>query len=202
MQKQISAAISASIETKQQILTNSEMLNAMAKVSQMLADAFGNGNRVFFCGNGGSAADAQHLAAELTGPFYNRSRPALPAEALHCNTSYLTAAANDYDYSEVYARLVNGIMQPGDILFGLTTSGNSSNVVKAFEAAQHKGVVTIGMTGLQGGKLKPLSHVIFDVPSTVTPRIQEAHILIGHIICELVESIMFPSMQDETIVQP
>jgi D-sedoheptulose 7-phosphate isomerase len=192
MKEQITAAIAASIHTKQQVLGNPAMLESIGKTSQVVADAFARGKRVFFCGNGGSAADAQHLAAEFSGPFYNRNRPALPAEALHCNTSYLTAAANDYDYSMVYARLVNGIMQAGDILFGLTTSGNSPNVVKAFEAARDKGVVTIGMTGLQGGALRPLSDILFDVPSQTTPRIQEAHMLIGHIICELVEAQMFP----------
>jgi D-sedoheptulose 7-phosphate isomerase len=192
MYHQITNAITASIRTKQLLLDQPDFILRIEQASQLLAQTFLAGRRVYFCGNGGSAADAQHLAAEFSGPFYNRSRPALPAEALHCNTSYLTAAANDFDYSSVYARLVDGIMQAGDVLVGLTTSGNSPNVVKAFEAANAKQVFTLGMTGQNGGSLRPLSQLLFDVPSTTTPRIQEAHMLIGHIICEQVEIICFP----------
>lgn len=184
--------VSDSVALKQELLENETLLNKIAEAADIISQAFETGKRIFFCGNGGSAADAQHLAAEFTGPFYNRGRRALPAEALHCNSSYLTAAANDFDYHAVYARLVEGIMEPGDILVGLSTSGNSSNVVKAFEAAREKGIFTIGMTGSDGGKMKTLCDLLFNVPSSNTPRIQEVHMLAGHIICELVETRLFP----------
>ncbi len=192
MQTSIKNLLADSIQTKQAVLANDELVAKIAMASEQVITAFSRNQRVYFCGNGGSAADAQHLAAEFSGPFYNRGRRALPAEALHCNTSYLTAAANDYDYTEVYARLVEGIMQQGDILFGLSTSGNSANVVKAFEAARKQQVFTIGMTGESGGKMAHLSDILLNVPSSVTPRIQEVHMLMGHIICELVEATLFP----------
>jgi D-sedoheptulose 7-phosphate isomerase len=130
------------------------------------------------------------LAAEFSGRFY-KNRKALPAEALHCNTSYLTAVANDYSYDDIYARLVDGITDAGDVLIGFSTSGNSANVLKAFEVAREKELITIGFTGASGGKLRELSHFLINVPSNDTPRIQESHILIGHIICELVEAKLF-----------
>lgn len=188
--KQIKDIIEASIQVKQQVLQNDALLQTIDAVVQCLVDALGSGNRIYFCGNGGSAADAQHLAAEFSGRFYT-DRKALPAEALHCNTSYLTAVANDYSYDIVYARLVEGITQKGDVLVGLSTSGNSGNIVKAFEAAKHNQVITVGFTGAGGGKMKVLSDYIIDVPSTDTPRIQETHILIGHIICQMVEAQFF-----------
>ncbi|MFN5761447.1 MAG: SIS domain-containing protein, partial [Sphingobacteriales bacterium] len=135
-----------------------------------------SGGRLWFCGNGGSAADAQHLAAEFSGRFY-MDRRALPAEALHCNSSYLTAVANDYSYDDVYARLVEGVCSSQDILFGFSTSGNSTNICRAFTKAKEKNMLTIGFTGKSGGKLKECSDILFDVPSTNTPRIQEAHIM-------------------------
>jgi len=159
-------------------------------VVNVITTAFQNGNSVYFAGNGGSAADAQHLAAEFSGRFY-KDRKALPSEALHCNTSYLTAVANDYSYEVIYARLIEGITKPGDVLVGISTSGNSGNIVKAFEMAKTKQVVTIGFTGDNGGKMKEISDYLINVPSNDTPRIQESHILVGHIICELVESNIF-----------
>jgi D-sedoheptulose 7-phosphate isomerase len=150
------------------------------------------GNRLWFCGNGGSAADAQHLAAEFSGRFYI-DRKALPAEALHCNTSYLTAVANDYSYDLVYARLIEGVSSKGDILYGLSTSGNSKNILNAFEVCRKIGVQTVGFTGETGGAIKEKSDYLLNVPSKDTPRIQESHIMIGHIICELVEKIYFSS---------
>jgi D-sedoheptulose 7-phosphate isomerase len=192
MHSTIKELFAASIQTKQAVLQDDVLIGKIARASEEVTAAFSTGHRVYFCGNGGSAADAQHLAAEFSGPFYNRGRRALPAEALHCNTSYLTAAANDYDYTEVYARLVEGIMEKGDILIGLSTSGNSANVVKAFEAARKNQVLTIGMTGETGGKMAGLSDILLNVPSSVTPRIQEVHMLMGHIICELVEEKLFP----------
>lgn len=187
---QIQQIIHASITTKEKLLADDAMINRIEVVVNLLTEAFKNGNRIYFCGNGGSAADAQHLAAEFSGRFY-KNRRALPAEALHCNTSYLTAVANDYSYDLIYARLVEGIMEKGDVLLGFSTSGNSANIVLAFEAAKIKGVHTVGFTGSGGGKLKELSNYLFNIPSDDTPRIQESHIMVGHIICQLVEEKFF-----------
>jgi D-sedoheptulose 7-phosphate isomerase len=192
MTDHIKNIINASIVVKQKLLADEAMLKTTNEVVTAIVKTFKAGNRVYFAGNGGSAADAQHLAAEFSGRFYT-DRHALPAEALHCNTSYLTAVANDYSFDEVYARLIRGIASPGDVLIGLSTSGNSGNIIKAFEAARQKEVITIGFTGETGGKLKPLSDFLFNIPSTDTPRIQEAHILLGHIVCELVEKEFFKS---------
>ncbi len=182
--------ISQSIAVKTRILENEQLLATLRQVATGMVTALQNGNRIWFCGNGGSAADAQHLAAEFSGRFYI-DRKALPAEALHCNTSYLTAVANDYSYDVVYARLIEGVGQQGDYLVGLSTSGNSGNIIKAFEAARAKGIITVGFTGETGGKMKPLSNYLINVPSTDTPRIQESHIMAGHIICQLVEEQYF-----------
>lgn len=190
MSEQIKQIIAASIETKQQLLNDASVHQKLIEVVDVISTAFKNGNKVLFCGNGGSAADAQHLAAEFSGRFY-KDRKALPAEALHCNTSYLTAVANDYSYDVIYARLVDGIGVKGDVLIGLSTSGNSKNIVQAFEVAKEKGIVTIGFTGAKGGTMKDISDYLFNVPSNDTPRIQESHILLGHIICQLVEEKVF-----------
>jgi D-sedoheptulose 7-phosphate isomerase len=190
MSNEIKDIIKASISVKQQILQDDAMVARLDQAVDVIVKALKNGNRLWFCGNGGSAADAQHLAAEFSGRFY-KDRDALPAEALHCNTSYLTAVANDYSYEVVYSRLVKGITQPGDILVGLSTSGNSGNIVKAFEVARERKLVTIGFTGEGGGKMKELSDLLFNVPSKDTPRIQEAHILLGHIICQFSEERFF-----------
>ena len=190
MSDKIKNIISESIEVKQKVLNNDQIIATVQTIVKEIVAALKNGNRLYFCGNGGSAADAQHLAAEFSGRFYT-DRDALPAEALHCNTSYLTAVANDYSYDVVYARLVKGIGEKGDILVGLSTSGNSANIVKAFEAAKEKGILTIGFTGEGGGKMKSLSDYLIDIPSKNTPRIQESHIMIGHIICQLVEEKYF-----------
>jgi D-sedoheptulose 7-phosphate isomerase len=182
--------IEGSIDVKKQLLSDEAMLNQINVVTTAITDAFKNGNSVYFAGNGGSAADAQHLAAEFSGRFY-KDRKALPSDALHCNTSYLTAVANDYSYDVIYARLLEGLAKPGDDLVGISTSGNSANIVKAFEMAKTIGVVTIGFTGASGGKMKELSDYLINIPSNTTPRIQESHILVGHIICELVEIQIF-----------
>ncbi len=184
--------IQNSITVKEQLLQDSVLLNTIENVITEMTNAFKNGNKVLFCGNGGSAADAQHLAAEFSGRFY-KNRPALPAEALHCNTSYLTAVANDYSFDVLYSRIVDGIGKQGDVLVGLSTSGNSPNIVKAFEVARDKGIITVGFTGETGGALKELSDHLINVPSTDTPRIQESHIMVGHIICQLVEENVYPS---------
>ena len=190
MKEKITSLIKASIDTKQQVLENELLLQTINSCVHKIVTAFRNGNKVLFCGNGGSAADAQHLAAEFSGRFYT-DRKALPAEALHCNTSYLTAVGNDYSFDVIYSRLIDGIGQHGDVLIGLSTSGNSKNIIMAFETAKEKGMVTIGFTGMTGGQLKSVSDYLINVPSTDTPRIQESHILIGHIICQLVEEKIF-----------
>jgi len=187
---QIKKLIEESIEVKNKILSDEGILKKIDELTDVAVTALKNNHRIYFCGNGGSAADAQHLAAEFSGRFY-LDRDALPAEALHCNTSYLTAVANDYSYDVIYARLVKGLAHKGDVLIGLSTSGNSVNIVKAFETAREKGVITVAFTGAGGGKLKELSDYLFDVPSKNTPRIQESHIMIGHIICQLVEQRYF-----------
>ncbi|MBL0359229.1 MAG: D-sedoheptulose 7-phosphate isomerase [Chitinophagaceae bacterium] len=190
MSNKIKEIISTSISVKQQLLADERIIAVVAECVEVIVAAFKTGNKVLFCGNGGSAADAQHLAAEFSGRFYI-DRPALPAEALHCNTSYLTAVANDYSYDMIYARLLQGIGIKGDVLIGLSTSGNSNNILKAFEVAKQKKMITIGFTGLTGGAMKELSGYLLNVPSTDTPRIQECHILLGHIICQLVEEKLF-----------
>ncbi|MFT3903705.1 MAG: D-sedoheptulose 7-phosphate isomerase [Niabella sp.] len=192
MIEKINQRIQDSILTKQKLLKEETVLNTVEKVVTHIVLAFQNGNSVYFCGNGGSAADAQHLAAEFSGRFY-LDRKALPAEALHCNTSYLTAVANDYHFDLIYARLIDGIGKKGDILIGLSTSGNSRNIVEAFLTARKKGMTTIALTGTTGGELKSHSDYLINVPSADTPRIQECHILLGHIICELVEEKYFAS---------
>jgi D-sedoheptulose 7-phosphate isomerase len=188
--QKISSIIHESISVKQALMADVHLIAQIDTVVKVITTAFQNGNSVYFAGNGGSAADAQHLAAEFSGRFY-KDRKALPSEALHCNTSYLTAVANDYSYEVIYARLIEGITKPGDVLVGISTSGNSGNIVKAFEMAKTKQVVTIGFTGEKGGKMKEISDYLINVPSNDTPRIQESHILVGHIICELVESNIF-----------
>ncbi|MFM7671763.1 MAG: SIS domain-containing protein [Bacteroidota bacterium] len=192
--EKIRSILQASINTKKHILADPDLLSQIEQTVQLITTAFQQQKRLYLCGNGGSAADAQHLAAEFSGRFYT-DRKALPAEALHVNTSYLTAVANDYGYDRVYSRLVAGITQPGDVLIGISTSGNSVNVVNAFETARELGVITIGFTGKDGGKMKSLSNHWIGVPSNDTPRIQESHITIGHIICQLVEEAFFQANQ-------
>jgi len=190
MRTKISSIIAASIEVKSQLLADEHFQQKIESVIEVITSAFQKGNKVLFCGNGGSAADAQHLAAEFSGRFYI-DRKALPSEALHCNSSYLTAVANDYSYDVIYSRIIDGTCVEGDVLVGLSTSGNSKNILNAFATAKEKGVVTIGFTGAGGGKMKDACDYLLNVPSTDTPRIQESHILVGHIICELVEAKIF-----------
>ena len=189
--EKIKKIILESIETKQKILLDEDLLNSIKNVVEKIVLAFKKNKRVYFCGNGGSAADAQHLAAEFSGRFYT-DRKALPAEALHCNTSYLTAVANDYSFDDIYSRLIDGIGEEGDVLVGISTSGNSANICKALETAKTKKMFTVGFTGETGGKMKTLSDHLINIPSKDTPRIQESHIMVGHIICELVEEKLFP----------
>ena len=190
MPQKIKDIISASILVKQQLLADEKMLSTINECVAIIVKAFKTGNKVLFCGNGGSASDAQHLAAEFSGRFYI-DRDALPAEALHCNTSYLTAVGNDYSFEVIYSRLIKGIGNKGDVLIGLSTSGNSTNIINAFKTAKEKELITIGFTGATGGMLKDNTDYLLNVLSTDTPRIQESHILLGHIICELVEEELF-----------
>lgn len=179
-----------SIKVKENILKNTVLINTILKVSQEIVNSFKYHGKVLLCGNGGSAADAQHIAAELSGKFY-KDRDPLFAEALHVNTSYLTAVANDYGYDEVFSRLVKAKGKKGDVLIGISTSGNSKNIIKAIDIANQLGIITVGLTGETGGKMKDLCKYLINVPSNDTPRIQEAHIVIGHIICEIVEEALY-----------
>lgn len=182
--------INQSIEVKKQITHTPELIDTIGKVVETMISAFKNGNKVLFCGNGGSAADAQHLAAELSGRFYFNRSP-LPAEACHVNSSYITAVANDFGYKTIFSRYIEAVGKKGDIIIGLSTSGNSENIVEAFKTAKKIEMTCIGFTGAKGGQMKTLSDFLVNIPSEDTPRIQESHITIGHIICEMVEKTLF-----------
>ncbi len=186
----VADVIRDSISVKEALLEDNNLVETVGLVAKALIAAFRAGHKVLFCGNGGSAADAQHLAAELSGRFYF-DRPPLYAEALHVNTSHLTAVANDYSYSDIFARSVYAAGRAGDVLVGITTSGNSANVVKAVQAAHEVGMTTVAMTGASGGKLVTACDYLINVPSRDSARIQEAHILVGHIICEIVEATLY-----------
>ena len=186
----INARLEAHIGMMKEFESNEALKASLLAAAEMIESCFRAGGKVYFCGNGGSAADAQHLAAEFSGRFYI-DREGLPAEALHCNTSYLTAVANDYSYDIIYSRLIAGLGRPGDVLVGISTSGNSKNILMAFEECRSKGIRTIAFTGATGGSMKELADVLVNVPSTDTPRIQEAHITAGHIVCEMVEQAIF-----------
>lgn len=190
MQEQIRDILHQSIAVKQSVLQSPALLSEIEAVVEKLVTAFSNSNKVLFCGNGGSAADAQHLSAEFSGRFYTDRDP-LPSEALHCNTSYITAVGNDYGFELIYSRIVKGIGRPGDVLIGLSTSGNSANITNALQVAKEIGMITVGFTGETGGKMKGLCDHLLNVPSNDTPRIQESHITIGHIMCQLVEEKLF-----------
>jgi D-sedoheptulose 7-phosphate isomerase len=178
MTDKIKSIIQSSIDVKGTILKDEAMVEKIKTVAHVVTDCFKSGSRVYFCGNGGSAADAQHLAAEFTGRFYHDREP-LPAEALH-----------DYSYDQIYERMIKAQGRKGDVLFGISTSGNSKNIILAQEEAKRRGMITVSLTGETGGKMKDSADYLFNVPSTDTPRIQESHILIGHIICQLVEEMM------------
>ena len=184
--------IKESLAIHRELLKDTNILETLHSISQEIINAYSRGNKVLLCGNGGSAADAQHIAAELSGRFFLDRKP-LCAEALHVNTSYLTAIANDYSYEEVFARLVEGNGKPGDVLMAISTSGNSPNIIKAIETAKQTRMITIGLTGGNGGRMLSLCNHVICIPSSSTPRIQEAHIMIGHIICEIVEGQLFGS---------
>ena len=182
--------IQQSIELKTKILSDEILIERIRKASELIIQAYRSDNKTLFCGNGGSAADAQHLAAELSGKFYLDRAP-IHAEACHLNTSFMTAVSNDYGYEMVFARHIQAVGKSGDVLVCISTSGNSTNIINAMHEARKLGLTCIALTGETGGQMGGLADVLINVPSTDTPRIQEAHILIGHIICELVETELF-----------
>lgn len=186
----IKEAIKGSIATKQFIINDEALLDRVEKAINLCVDSLQTGGKIWFAGNGGSAADAQHLAAELSGRFY-LDRKSIPAEALHVNTSFMTAVANDYGYDMVYARLLEGCAKKGDVLVAISTSGNSNNILEAAKLAKTMGLIVVGFTGATGGKLMEHCDVLLNVPSNDTPRIQESHILLGHILCENIERQLF-----------
>lgn len=194
MQYTIRNIISNSIWIKQKLIQNDFVIAEIEQAVNCIVKTYKNNGKVLFCGNGGSAADAQHLAAELSGRFYFDREP-LAAEALHSNTSFLTAVSNDYSYDEVYSRYVKGFGKEGDVIIGISTSGKSKNVCKALETANNLKMITIALTGESGGDMKNIAQICINVPSNDTPRIQESHIMIGHIICQMVEEIIFKTNQ-------
>lgn len=190
MKSQIKQLVEASIKVKTELLQSETIIEQVDTCVAWIAEAFRADRKVLFCGNGGSAADAQHLSAEFSGRFYKNRKP-LASEALHCNTSYLTAVGNDFGFDHVYSRMVEAIGRAGDILIALSTSGNSKNIIEALKAAKQQGMKTIALGGKTGGTMKEFADLTLCVPSTDTPRIQECHILLGHIICQLVEEQLF-----------
>lgn len=192
MREMIKNRILESIAVKNAIAEDFDLLKRIEDAANIIIDAYKRGNRFLLCGNGGSAADAQHIAAELSGR-YLIDRPPLDAEALSINTSYLTAVSNDYGYDEIFSRLLEAQGKEGDVLLAISTSGNSSNILMAIDTAKDKKMSIIALTGASGGKMKDKADILLNVPSTDTPRIQESHILIGHVICELIESKLFSS---------
>jgi D-sedoheptulose 7-phosphate isomerase len=192
MKSRINSCIKSSVENYTRVLNDKNLQANIEKIIGLSIKAFKDDKKILFCGNGGSASDAQHIAAELSGRFYT-NRPPLYAEALHVNSSYITAVANDFGYDETYARMLEACGRKGDILVGISTSGNSLNVVKALKKANELGLTTIGFTGSRGGEMNSICDIMIKVPSDDTPRIQEVHILVGHIICQLIEEEMFPN---------
>jgi D-sedoheptulose 7-phosphate isomerase len=191
MKEYIKNQIKKSYETKQAIYNSDELLEKIKKVSQLCVDIYKNSlNKTILAGNGGSAADAQHIAAELVGR-YGFDRPSLPSLALTTDTSNLTAIGNDYGYERVFSRQLEGMGQSGDIFIGISTSGNSQNIINAFEVAKQKGITTVALVGRDGGEMARMADIAIIVPSNDTPRIQESHILIGHIICDIIEKEVF-----------
>ncbi|MDD2358051.1 MAG: D-sedoheptulose 7-phosphate isomerase [Thiovulaceae bacterium] len=190
MKEYIKNQILASYETKKKILENSALIDIIEDVAIRCVDVYKKGHKTILAGNGGSAADAQHIAAELVGR-YGFDRPSLPSLALTTDTSNLTAIGNDYGYDKVFSRQLEGMGQEGDLFIGISTSGNSANIITAFESAKAKGITTVALTGRDGGKMAQMADVAIVIPSNDTPRIQESHILIGHILCDIIEKEIF-----------
>ena len=191
MKSRIEKCMKSAVENYTCVFQNDNLKANIQKIVNESVTAFKSDKKMLFCGNGGSASDAQHIAAELSGRFY-ADRPPLYAEALHVNSSFMTAVANDYGYEATYARMVEAAGKKGDVLVGISTSGNSANVVKAIQKAKELGMTTVGFTGSNGGAMRDICDIMICAPSDDTPRIQEAHILVGHIICQLIEQEMFP----------
>lgn len=190
MLSEIQSQIQSSIQVKQDLLNNTTLLNQIADAAQHIIKTYQNNGKTLLAGNGGSAADAQHIAAEFVGRYYF-DRPSIPSIALSTDTSIITAISNDYGYEDLFARQVNGYGQAGDVFIGISTSGNSANILKAIEVCKQKQITSIVLTGQTGGKMDGAADICIKVPSTDTPRIQESHILIGHMICYLVEDALF-----------
>lgn len=191
MKNYIKDQIKKSYETKQAIYENDALLEKIVQVAQACVAIYKNGtNKTILAGNGGSAADAQHIAAELVGR-YGFDRPSLPSLALTTDTSNLTAIGNDYGYDKVFSRQLEGMGQSGDLFIGISTSGNSQNIINAFEVAKQKGITTVALVGRDGGMMAKMADMAIVVPSESTPRIQESHILIGHILCDIIEKEIF-----------
>ena len=190
MKNYIKEQIRQSYETKQAIYENEALLDRITDVAKACVDVYRNGKKTILAGNGGSAADAQHIAAELVGR-YGFDRPSIPSLALTTDTSNLTAIGNDYGYDQVFSRQLEGMGVQGDLFIGISTSGNSQNVINAFEAAKQKGITTVALVGRDGGRMAQMADYALVVPSNATPRIQESHILIGHIICDIIEKELF-----------
>jgi len=190
MKEEIQRIVSAHQTMVDAIHQSDAIQEAVAQCVETIVSAYKNGKKVFFCGNGGSAADAQHLAAELSGRFY-LNRPPLFAEALHVNSSYITAVANDFSYDLIYARILEAKGNEGDVLIALSTSGQSKNILEALQVARDQKLHTIGMTGNKENPMQSLCDTYIQIPSADTPRIQEAQMLLGHIICQYVESKIF-----------
>jgi len=188
--KYISNQVQKSIDTKQKLLDNQELMDLIQKVALKCVEVYKNGNKTLIAGNGGSAADAQHIAGEFVSRFYF-DRPGLASIALTTDTSILTAIGNDYGYEKLFSRQVQANGVKGDMFIGISTSGNSANVIEALKECRYKGIVTVGLTGEKGGKMAEMCDFCIKVPSIETPRVQEAHILIGHIICAVVEEAIF-----------
>jgi len=190
MRASIVQDIHDSIQTKQRLLEETALLDAIEATAQACLECYRRGGKILLAGNGGSAADAQHIAAELVGR-YGFERPSLSAIALTTDTSALTAIGNDYGYEKIFSRQLEGLGNAGDLFIGISTSGNSANVLEAFEVARAKAVPTIALVGRDGGAMAPLADIAIVVPSEQTPRIQETHILIGHILCSMIERELF-----------
>ncbi len=191
MEEIIRSRFNESKEINQLILENDDTINRIQKFAELIIKSYQNGGKLFIAGNGGSAADSQHITAELVSRFY-KERKALPAESLNVNTSNLTAIANDYDFSVVFSRQLEANAKEGDVFLGISTSGNSKNILNALKISKKLNIYTLGLTGKDGGEMANLCDNIIMIPSCNTPRIQEYHITIGHILCELIESSLFP----------
>ena len=193
MKDRIQKIISDSLEVHTRLIEGHDLQSSIKKIVSISVEAFKNGNKLLLCGNGGSASDAQHIAAELSGRFY-KDRPPLHAEALNVNTSFLTAVANDFGYDQTLARMLEACGKKKDILIAISTSGNSNNIIEVLRKARNLDIVTIGFSGQDGGEMQSLCDIMINAPSNNTARIQEIHILCGHIICQLIEEETFPNV--------